>query len=288
MHRLAGALCVVVLVSLPAVAAAQVIPLADCVTQGADSTQLQAWFGYRNTSPTTVSMAAGADNLFVPAPPFRGQPTTFMPGEFHRVFAVEFPADGRITWVLSLVEAPADASLPSCDLPLSWLGGWDAAATYERNQIVAYVGSAWIAVRRNVNQPPEDGADWELLARKGEPGAQGVQGERGQAGEPGPAGVQGPPGVPGITPAFPASPVFTVPRNGRLTIADPNVQEDSVVIAIYVGGLRAGDDGRHRRHGGGDDDEREAPQGPAVIEIISGQITIVATPEKRIRYVVFK
>ena len=294
MHRLVGALCAVVLVSLPAGVLAQVLPLADCVTEGSDSAHVQAWFGYRNLSPDTSVVPVGADNMFVPAPADRGQPTTFVPGEFHRVFSVEFPVATRVTWVVQLIEAPADETLPSCDLPLTWLGPWDAAFSYERNHIVEYFGSSWIARRRNLNQPPEPGADWDLLARKGDAGAQGLQGERG---EQGPQGDQGPPGVPGITPAFPASPVFTVPGSGRLTIVDPNVEEESVVIVVYVGGRRAGGDDRRDSGGDGDgesgsgrrgDDDRRERNAPAVIEIETGRITILATPQRRIRYVVFR
>ena len=290
MHRLVGALCAVVLVSFPAAADAQVIPLADCVTEGSDAGHVQAWFGYRNLSPTSVAIPIGADNMFQPEPIDRGQPTTFMAGEFHRVFPVEFPVGSRLTWVLQLVEAPADETLPSCDIPLTWLGRWDATFSYERNHIVEYLGSAWIARRRNLNSPPEPAADWDLLARKGDVGLQGLQGERGEQGA---QGLQGPPGVPGITPAFPASPIFTVPGNGRLTVADPDVQDESVVIAVYVGGLRAVGDDR-RRHGDddrgrhGDDDRDDRKAGPAVIEIEAGRITILAVPHTRVRYVVFK
>jgi len=35
-------------------------------------------------------------------------------------------------------------------------------------------------------------------------------------------------------------------------------------------------------------EERQSPMPPAVIEIDNGQITILAVPHKRIRYVVFK
>ena len=59
------------------------------------------------------------------------------------------------------------------------------------------------------------------------------------------------------------------------------------VMAIYVGGLRAGDDGR-RGHKGEGHDERKSLQPPAVTDIDEGQITILAVPHKRIRYVVFK
>jgi len=144
---------------------------------------------------------------------------------------------------------------------------WDATLTYETNQIVSYLGSSWIALRRNSGQLPQAGADWNLLAQKGDVG---VQGERGERGAEGPQGIQGLPGAdcaPGFSPAFPASTIFTVPATGRLTIADPNVRADSVVIAVYVGGSLLP---------------------PAVTHIGDGQIGILALPGKRIRYVVFK
>ena len=284
MHRLAGALCVVALVSVPGAASAQVIPLADCVTEGSSSGLMQALFGYRNPESAAVVVPIGPDNFFAPGATDRGQPTAFEPGEFHRVFAVEFPSNSAVTWFLAGVQAPANATLPGCDLPLTWMGPWDAGATYDKNQIVSHLGAAWIALRRNTAQPPDMGTDWDLLAQKGDTGPQGIQGVRGDTGEQGPQGVQGPPGAPGISPA--ASPIFTVPGNGRLTIDDPNVHEDSLVVAAYVGGLRAGDDSR-RGHRGDDHDDRQSPV-PAVVDVDEGQITIVAVPHKRIRYVVFQ
>jgi hypothetical protein len=267
MSRLIGAVCAIALAACPRVAQAQVIPLADCVTQGSDPSRLQAWFGYRNSDPTVVFIPLGPDNFFVPPPADRGQPTSFETGEFHRVFSVEFPSAGLVTWTLASVQAPADRTLPSCDGPLTWLGEWDATLTYETNQIVSYLGSSWIALRRNSGQLPQAGADWNLLAQKGDVG---VQGERGERGAEGPQGIQGLPGAdgaPGFSPAFPASTIFTVPATGRLTIADPNVRADSVVIAVYVGGSLLP---------------------PAVTHIGDGQIGILALPGKRIRYVVFK
>jgi collagen triple helix repeat protein len=144
------------------------------------------------------------------------------------------------------------------------------AALDETNQIVSYLGSSWIALRRNTAQPPDGGTDWNLLAQKGETGATGERGERGETGAEGPQGIQGPPGetgAPGISPAFPASTIFAVPATGRLTIQDPNVTADSVVIAAYVGGSLLP---------------------PAVTHIVDGQITILALPGKRLRYVVFR
>jgi len=267
MYRLIGALCAVALAAFPRAAEAQVIPLADCITGGSDPSSLQAWFGYRNPDPTVVVIPIGPDNFFLPPPADRGQPASFDPGEFHRVFFIEFPATGLVTWTLASVQAPADRTLPSCDGPLTWRGAWDATLTYETNQIVSFLGSSWIALRRNSGQPPEISEDWNVLAQKGEMGAQG---ERGQTGSEGPQGIQGPPGAdgaPGFSPAFPASTIFTVPATGRLTIADPDVRADSVVIAAYVGGSLLP---------------------PAVTNIGDGQITILAVPGRRIRYVVFK
>ena len=73
------------------------MPLADCVTQGSDPSRLQAWFGYRNADPAAVVIPIGPDGFFLPPPADRGQPTTFDPGEFHRVFFVDLPAAASIT-----------------------------------------------------------------------------------------------------------------------------------------------------------------------------------------------
>jgi len=152
MHRLVGALCVVALVSCPRAAAAQVIPLADCVTEGSNPGLTQAFFGYRNLESAAVAIPVGPDNFFAPGTLDRGQPAAFEPGEFHRVFAVEFPSNSVVTWFVAGVQAPANATLPGCDLPLTWMGPWDAGATYDKNQIVLHLGSAWIALRRNTAQ----------------------------------------------------------------------------------------------------------------------------------------
>src|SRR6185503_1436318 len=101
MSRLIGAVCAIALAAFPRAAQAQVIPLADCVTQGSDPSSLQAWFGYRNTDPAAVVIPIGLDNFFQPPPADRGQPVSFDPGEFHRVFFIGFPATGSVTWTLA-------------------------------------------------------------------------------------------------------------------------------------------------------------------------------------------
>lgn len=265
MSRLMGALCVAAVVSFPRASAAQVIPLADCVTRGSDASHLEAWFGYRNSGTDAAAIPLGPDNFFVPPPVDRGQPVVFDPGEFHRVFSVEFEIGSFVSWVLASVQAPADASLPGCNLPMTWLGAWDATVTYDINHIVSSAGSSWIARRKNTGQLPGASAVWDLVAQKGE---QGIQGERGADGPQGPQGIQGPAGVDGVSPAFPASATYVIPEDERLTIDDPNVQEDSLVIATYVGG------------------SREDP--PDVSRVRDGQITIRGRRGLRIRYVVFK
>jgi len=61
----------------------------------------------------------------------------------------------------------------------------------------------------------------------------------------------------------------------------------ALCIAALVSVPRADDDGR-RGHTGEGPDERKSLQPPAVTDIDEGQITILAVPHKRIRYVVFK
>jgi len=59
----------------------------------------------------------------------------------------------------------------------------------------------------------------------------------------------------------------------------------ALCIVALVSVPRADDDGR-RGHTGEGPDERKSLQPPAVTDIDEGQITILAVPHKRIRYVV--
>ena len=51
---------------------------------------------------------------------------------------------------------------------LNWQGAWDAARSYVVDDAVSYEGSSWRAVRDNTNVAPAEGADWAIVARKGD------------------------------------------------------------------------------------------------------------------------
>jgi len=56
---------------------------------------------------------------------------------------------------------------------LNWKGAWDAAAHYVADDAVSFNGSSWRALRDNDNVTPTDGADWTIVAQKGDTGSQG-------------------------------------------------------------------------------------------------------------------
>ncbi|MEW6125892.1 MAG: hypothetical protein AB1757_02415 [Acidobacteriota bacterium] len=80
---------------------------------------------------------------------------------------------------------------------MNWRGAWNAATNYLTDDAVSFNGSAWIARQANLNIPPIEGADWALLAQKGDTGAQGIQGLKGDKGDKGDTGLQGPIGLTG-------------------------------------------------------------------------------------------
>ena len=92
----------------PASASDGIEPVLDCVTYSADT--VTATFGYINVNASTVDVPYGVSNFFTPAPLFRGQPTSFLPGTHHEVVRIPFPADETLTWTLSgsTVEASND------------------------------------------------------------------------------------------------------------------------------------------------------------------------------------
>ena len=54
---------------------------------------------------------------------------------------------------------------------LVWRGEWDGNARYSKGNAVSYNGSSYICTYDNTPTAPDDnGADWELLAEKGDPG----------------------------------------------------------------------------------------------------------------------
>jgi hypothetical protein len=73
------------------------IPLLECVDDNGDGTYT-AHFGYLNNSGSTINLAVGPKNMFVPGQEDFGQPTVFLPGEHLNVFSVVFTDD--IKWML--------------------------------------------------------------------------------------------------------------------------------------------------------------------------------------------
>lgn len=86
---------------------------------------------------------------------------------------------------------------------LTFKGAWSSTANYAVNDAVSHNGSSWIAKTAHVNTAPaESNANWDLLSRKGDPGAAGPpgpQGSRGPRGETGLTGSAGSPGPKGET-----------------------------------------------------------------------------------------
>jgi hypothetical protein len=99
---------------------------------------------------------------------------------------------------------------------LSPRGAWVTNATYLKDDVVTFQGSAWRAKRNNVNRAPlTSTADWEKFVAKGDPGQAGPAGPAGPAGAAGPAGPMGATGPAGATGLMgPAGPAGTAGATG--------------------------------------------------------------------------
>lgn len=105
-----------VLVAVPGPAHAEPIALApfvDCVEASGDGSQLTAHFSWVSLYDTDMNVPFGTTNIMVPAPFFRGQPTSF-PAKARGTVDVTFPATGYVEWTLGDTTARADASSPRC------------------------------------------------------------------------------------------------------------------------------------------------------------------------------
>src|SRR5947209_13686614 len=79
-----------------------VTPFLDCVAYFSDQNELTAFFGYTNANPGAVEVPLGADNSVSPKPANRGQPTVFLTGTNHSVWAatIDLGSTSSITWTL--------------------------------------------------------------------------------------------------------------------------------------------------------------------------------------------
>jgi hypothetical protein len=102
---------------------------------------------------------------------------------------------------------------------------------------------------------------------QGPAGAQGPQGPQGPAGPQGVQGPQGPQGPPGtVSNIYPSAQVYTLAKNGKLTVTDARVTANSVILLQYIGG-------------------NIIP--PLAVEIMNGKFVVNGHPNKQFRYVVF-
>lgn len=53
------------------------------------------------------------------------------------------------------------------DVGLIWRGAWNSATQYEANDAVSYGGSSYIATGSSLNQQPDLGGNWDVLAQGG-------------------------------------------------------------------------------------------------------------------------
>lgn len=80
-------------------------------------------------------------------------------------------------------------------------GAYNSATQYEKNDVVTYQGSSYVSLQSTQGNAPTNTTYWQLIASKGDTGAQGeqgIQGPQGIQGETGPQGEQGIQGIQGV------------------------------------------------------------------------------------------
>lgn len=90
---------------------------------------------------------------------------------------------------------------PNTDTDTDWLAEllekYNALTAYGATESVSYQGSSYVAIQPTTGNLPTDTTYWQLLADKGETGAQGIQGIQGETGLQGEQGIQGIQGIQG-------------------------------------------------------------------------------------------
>jgi hypothetical protein len=196
-------------VSLPEAEAqlTDVFPLVDCTVFNAETNELTIAWGYRNDNPFHQSIPVGLLNFFSPGGN-RDQPTFFLTGEHHFVFSTTVPASlPSLTWNLLIHQAVAtnDPRLNCGSVPVPgtmiWQGAWDAATSYDEDDVVTSHGSIWRAAQASTGVSPGQGTAWEVVVRRS---------------------------------VRPTSQVHTLSPSGTVTITDTSVTPDSVIVLQYV------------------------------------------------------
>jgi hypothetical protein len=94
---------------------------------------------------------------------------------------------------------PTGATGPTGPPTFVFRGAWNDTDTYAINNVVGYLGSAYVATATNTNVLPTDTGYWTLTVSKGATGVTGPQGPTGATGVTGATGSTGPAGATGIT-----------------------------------------------------------------------------------------
>ncbi len=117
---------------------------------------------------------------------------------------------------------------------LQWRGPWDVTVSYLADDTVHHEGAAWVALRASTGVPPVGGADWDLLAARGEQGAKGEPGPQGERGYKACLGLPDPE----ARPARPAPPAPRVPAGRRVRLGPAGPGGGGPVVDPNPLGLR--------------------------------------------------
>ncbi len=159
----------------------QVTPIVDChmsQPNGSGGTLITEFFGYTSTFTSDTVFPIGPGNFFSPPPFDRGQPTTFQPGVFHRVFSATWtkPTDSSITWNLGGGSVTDDGTQsPNCT-PNTILNGAGAPPDTLGND-----GDFYIDTTNHIMYGPKVTGTWPTpgVSLVGPPGTNGTNGTNG-------------------------------------------------------------------------------------------------------------
>jgi hypothetical protein len=111
-------------------------------------------------------------------------------------------------------------------LDIAWRGAYDNGAMYAVNDAVSYQGSSYIAVASTVGNLPTNTSFWNLLAQKGNTGAQGPAGADGVVGAHG--------GAISIEYTFDDTTTDSDPGNGLLRLSNATQNSATVIRADHL------------------------------------------------------
>ena len=205
---------------------------------------------FTTPAPGLVSLSSSAGQLF---PAFNPDVTSY-------TVAPVLTDDVTTTTVTATAASPVSTMQVSIDngVPLALQSGVPSSALT--------LNGCPNVITVNVITPGGENRDYTInVTRAG--CVQGSQGPQGPVGPQGPQGPQGLQGLPGTTPnIFPSAQVYTLGKDGKLTVSDAHVTANSVILLQYVGG------------------DKDAP---TAVEIVDGRFSVKGHPNRKFRYVVF-